>query len=95
MKKFLLRSTSYINYRMPNKTEESISNPRAGYWLLISDVPEPLTFETKNTKWVFSILQSVQKVKNVKFNKPYGIMEQKSELLNYIFKVSSNLPSKN
>ena len=44
---------------------------------------------------VFRVPQSVQKVKTAKFHKPQWIMEQKSELLNYIFKASSNLPSKN
>ena len=62
---------------------------------LWQSLPKPLTFGTINTKLVFSVPQSDKKVKNVKFHKPYGIMEQKSELLNYIFKDSSNLPSKN
>ena len=43
---------------------------------------------------VFPVPQSVQKVKNIKCHKLYGIMEQKNELLNYIFKSSSNLFTK-
>jgi hypothetical protein len=43
---------------------------------------------------VFHVPQSVQKVKTAKFNKHRGIVEQKNELLNYIFKTLSNLSSK-
>jgi hypothetical protein len=40
------------------------------------DMPQPLTFGTKNTQMSFPVPQSVQKVKNVKFHKLYGIIEQ-------------------
>jgi hypothetical protein len=43
---------------------------------------------------VFHVPQSVQKVKTAKFHKPKGIVEQKSELLNHIFKTLHNLSSK-
>ena len=69
----------------PNKSEEPINYPAAIHQLILNvKLLNLLLLEHEIFLLVFPVPQSVQKIKTTKFHKSKGIVEQKSELLNYI-----------